>query len=75
MLKRDKIITLRVNSDLLNRVNEKINKNTNSVESKFIKRYFNSLGGKFDSFSKVTLADLFEVALNEFLNDNSVLYF
>ena len=75
MVKRDKIITLRVNSDLLNRVNEKINKNTDCLEVSFVKKYFNTLGGKFDRFSKITLADLFEIALNEFLNDNSVLYF
>ena len=45
-MKRDKVITLRVRSDLYNKANEIIENNTETYETYRTKRYFNYLPDK-----------------------------
>lgn len=73
--KRDKIITLRVKSDLYNKANEIIEQNTSCYETYATKRYFNMLKGKYYDYDKFyrkfSIADLLEIALEEFIKENS----
>ena len=71
-MKRDKVITLRVRSDLYNKANEIIENNTKTYETYKTKRYFNNLPAKYRDLyriSKFSIADLLEKALKEFIED------
>lgn len=71
-MKRDKVITLRVRSDLYNKANEIIENNTKTYETYKTKRYFNNLPDKYRDLyriSKFSIADLLEMALKEFIKD------
>lgn len=72
---RDKIISLRVRSDLYDKANMIINKNTSCYETYATKRYYNELNGKYRNYEKFhrkfSIADLLEIALNEFIKENS----
>ena len=46
-MRRDKIITLRVNSELYHKVNKLIDLNTACYETWKTKRYYNRLSGKY----------------------------
>ena len=72
-MKRDKVITLRVNEELYNKVKEIIDLNTECYETWKTKRYYNRLSGKYKNFDrfycKFSLADLLEIAMKEFIRD------
>ncbi len=71
-MKRDKVITLRVRSDLYNKANEIIENNTETYETYRTKRYFNYLPDKYTDLyrtSKFSIADVLEIALNECIKD------
>lgn len=74
--KRDKIISLRVRSDLYEKANLIINQNTRCYYTHCTKKYWNDLTGKYRTFDnyfrKFSIADLLEIALEEFINDNKV---
>lgn len=75
--KRDKIISIRVDSDLLEQVNAIIEANTYAVRSRCgtLLAYLNELRGKYydnDKYRrKFSVADLLEIAMTEFIEDNS----
>ena len=73
--KRDKIISLRVRSDLYNKANLIINQNTRCYETYSTKKYYNALNGKYRNYEnfyrKFSIADLLEIALEEFIKDNT----
>lgn len=73
--KRDKIISLRVKSDLYDKVNFIINQNTRCYETYATKKYYNELSGKYRNYEnfyrKFSIADLLEIALEEFIKDNT----
>lgn len=72
-MRRDKIITLRVNSELYHKVKELIDLNTYCYETVKTKHYYNRLNGKYLNFNrffhKFSLADLLEIAMKEFIRD------
>ena len=72
-MKRDKVITLRVNEELYNKVKELIDLSTYCYETAKTKRYYNRLNGKYCNFGgffhKFSLADLLEIAMKEFIKD------
>ena len=75
MEKRDKIISIRVKSDLYNKANKIIEQNTSCYETYATKKYYNKLRGKYCDYDKFyrkfSIADLLEIALEEFIKDNS----
>lgn len=75
MGKRDKIISIRVRSDLYSKANKIIEQNTFCYETYATKRYFNKLRGKYYDYNKFyrkfSVADLLEIALEEFIKENS----
>lgn len=72
---RDKIITLRVRSDLYEKAILIINENTDCYETYATRKYYNRLNGKYRDFDKFyrkfSIADLLEIALKEFIKENS----
>lgn len=74
MVKRDRIITLRVNGKLYQRVLEIIENNTRTYETRATKSSFNELKGKYSAgfkyYRKFSVGDLLEIAMNEFIRDN-----
>lgn len=74
-MKRNKVITLRVNEELYNKVKEIIDLNTECYETWKTKRYYNRLSGKYKNYDrfyrKFSLADLLEIAMEEFINDSA----
>lgn len=74
MVKRDKIITLRVNEKLYKRVLAIIEQNTRTYETRATKCSFNELKGKYSQglkyYRKFSVVDLLEIAMNEFIKDN-----
>ena len=72
-MRRDKIITLWVNSELYHKVNKLIDLNTACYETWKTKRYYNRLSGKYRDldrfYHKFSLADLLEIAMKEFIED------
>lgn len=73
-MRRNKIISLRVNENLYKRVLHIIELNTRTHETWKTKVSFNLLKGKysngFDYYRKFSVADLLEIAMNEFIRDN-----
>ena len=67
---RDKILSVRVNSKLLERVNEVITDNTTFFEGYTRNYYHSNLPRKYGD-RKVSIADILEVSLLEFLNELS----
>lgn len=74
MVKRDKIITLRVNEKLYKRVLAIIEQNTRTYATRATKCSFNELKGKYSQglkyYRKFSVGDLLEIAMNEFVKDN-----
>ena len=71
---RDKLISIRVNSKILEKVNKLIEENTSCHEYWKSKTYWNNLPGKYsgwDYYHKFSVADLLEIAMNEFIKDIS----
>lgn len=72
--KRDKIISLRVRSDLYEKANLIIKQNTLCHETYHTRKYINELTGKYRNFGnyfrKFSIADLLEIALEEFIDEN-----
>ena len=71
-MKRDKIITVRVNSELLEKVNKLIESRTTVQSYNFRNHYrYHSPNEKYKHYSidKVTTADILEIALEMFLNN------
>ena len=77
--KRDKNISIRVNSKLLEQVNKIIETNTYTIKSRYgtTLGYLNELKGKYNDYQKYrrkfSVADLLEIAMTEFINDNTSL--
>lgn len=71
-MKRDKIITVRVNSELLEKVNKLIESRTTVLNYNLRNHYrYYSPNEKYKHYSidKVTTADILEIALKMFLNN------
>ena len=71
-MKRDKIITVRVNSELLEKVNQLIESRTTILYYGLRNHYrYYSPNEKYKhhSIDKVTTADILEIALKMFLNN------
>lgn len=72
-MKREKIISVRVNKELYDRVLFIIEDNTWKYETSFSKRYYNRLTGRFAScprfYRKLSIADILEVAMEDFIKD------
>ena len=76
-MKRDKIISIRVNEELYNKVTKIINESTTS----FTVRYRNSKKNIYEyngkeingCFGKFTIADLVENAFNDFIEKSNTL--
>lgn len=69
-MKRDKIISLRVNSDLLNKVQNIIDEHT-EIKSYIHRTYYTfnlSIEDGFVSYNKYSFADLIERLLKDFVN-------
>lgn len=65
-MKRDKIISLRVNGELLSKVQEIIDRRTDVFEFRGRKHYTYKDGTK-TSYDKFTVADLLENAMQEYI--------
>ena len=74
MVIRDKIITLRVNKKIYERVLGIIENNTRTYETRATRCSFNELKGKYSQglkyYRKFSVGDLLEIAMNEFIRDN-----
>lgn len=71
-MKRDKIITVRVNSELLEKVNKLIESRTTVLNYNSRNHYsYHSPNEKYKrrAIDKVTTADILEIALKMFLNN------
>lgn len=67
MLKRDKVISVRVNKELYDKVNKLISEKTDKHEGRRRIRYMNDLPKEYGGqWGKVSIADIIEVALKEF---------
>lgn len=73
-MSRDKLISVRVDSSLYNKVNKLIEENTTRRDYIRSRVYWNKLPGKYsgyDYWHKFSVADLLEIAMNEFIKDVS----
>lgn len=71
---RDKLISVRVDSSLYNKVNKLIEENTTQRDYFRSKVYWNHLPGKYGNgnyWHKFSIADLLEIAMEEFIKDIS----
>jgi len=71
-MKKDKIITVRVNSILLEKVNIIINERTRKTEYYYKNKYTYISPNTGNCYDKVTVADILEIALKKFL-ENEIL--
>ena len=65
-MRRDKIISVRVNSTLLNEVQEIINSRTYSYELRG-RNYYRYKDEKGTAYEKYTIADILESAMHEYI--------
>lgn len=68
-MKRDKVISIRVNSDLLEQFQEEVKKCTLTSDIWGRSRYYYSDGIRRSDFYQFTLADLLEEAMVKYLEE------
>lgn len=68
-MKRDKLISLRVNSDLLEKVNNKIMSKTTIIQGSRRNYYHYHDDKRSGHFDKFTIADLLEEKLRSYLQE------
>ena len=68
-MKRDKVISIRVSSDLFERFQEEVKRNTLESDLWGRSRYYYSDGIRRSEFNQFTIADLLEEAMVKYLEE------